>query len=190
MSSYLISYNEHIYRFLIPFFRLFGPDKRNQVERVEAKYDAWIIGYHRIGIKVAEALTGLHKKFSVIDFDPEAIERLRKDKVPFYFGDVADIEFLENLPLTSSKMVVMTIPAVDDQINLIKHIRKFNSKVLVIANAYHRTDAKTLYKHGANFVMMPHLVGGEWISKILRKEKWDNKTLDALKKKQHGSLHV
>lgn len=190
VSSYLISYNEQIYRFLIPFFRLFGPDKRNQVEKVVPKYDAWIIGYHRIGMKVAEALSGLRKKYSVIDFDPEAIERLRKDKVPFYYGDVADVEFLENLPIANSKMVIMTIPAVDDQINLIKYIRKSGSKALVIANAYHRPDAKTLYQHGANFVMMPHLLGGEWISKILRKEKWDNKTLDALKKKQHSSLRV
>ncbi|MFA6391531.1 MAG: cation:proton antiporter [Patescibacteria group bacterium] len=188
ISSYLISYNEQIYRYLLPVFRLFGPDKRNQIERVEVKYDAWIIGYHRIGMRVAETLNTLKKSFSVIDFDPEAVERLRKDKIPFYFGDVADVEFLENLPIASSKIVIMTIPAVDDQVNFIKFIRKHNSKILVIGNAYHRPDAKVLYEHGANFVMMPHLVGGQWIAKILLNQRWDKKTLSKLKTEQEKFL--
>ncbi|MFA6525199.1 MAG: cation:proton antiporter [Patescibacteria group bacterium] len=190
ISSYLISYNERIYQFLLPAFRQFGPDKYQQSERVSEKYDAWIIGYHRIGIKVAEALKGLGKKFAAIDFDPLAVALLRKEKIPFYFGDVADVEFLENLPIANSKMIVMTIPAVDDQISFIKFIRKFNSKVLIIGNAYHRPDAKVLYEHGANFVMMPHLVGGQWISKILRNKRWDKKTLSILRKEQDSSLVV
>jgi len=184
ISSYLISYNEQIYRFLLPLFCLFGKDKRRQSDAVPKKYDAWIIGYHRIGIKVAEALTCLKTNFSVIDFDPVAVGKLRKEKIPFYFGDIADIEFLEELSIANTKMIIMTIPSVDDQINLIKFVRKSNKKVLIIANAYHKGDAKILYDHGVNFVMMPHFMGGHWISKVLRKEKWNTKTLSLLKTNQ------
>ncbi|MFA6272187.1 MAG: cation:proton antiporter [Patescibacteria group bacterium] len=190
ISSYMISYNERIYQFLLPVFRRFGPDKYQQSERVSEKYDAWIIGYHRIGIKVAEALSKLGKKFAAIDFDPAAVAQLSKNKIPFYFGDVSDIEFLENLPIANSKMIIMTIPAVDDQISFIKFIRKINSKILIIGNAYHRPDARTLYDHGANFVMMPHLVGGQWISKILSNKRWDTKTFSQLKEEQKSSLSV
>ena len=94
-SSYLISYNEQIYRFLLPFFRLFGPDKHRQYDEIPENHEVWIIGYHRIGMKVAETMTALKMNFSVIDFDPAAIERVRKAGIPFYFGDIADIEFLE-----------------------------------------------------------------------------------------------
>lgn len=188
ISSYLISYNEQIYRILLPFFRLFGKDKYRQIERGAQHYDAWIIGYHRIGMKVAEAMRALETKFAVIDFDPVAVERLRKDDTPFYFGDVADVEFLEGLPMSRSALIVMTIPAVDDQINLMQFVRKSNAKALIIGNAYHRTDAEKLYEHGADFVMMPHFLGAQWISQILRDERWSEKTLAQLKAEQEAML--
>lgn len=189
-SSYLISYNEQIYRFLLPFFRLFGQDKYRQDDRAAENYDAWIIGYHRIGMKVAEAMNDLKTNFCVVDFDPAAIARLRKSALPFYFGDVADVEFLEGLPMAQSKMIIMTIPAVDDQINLIKFVRKSNSKALIICNAYHKADAEMLYGYGADFVMMPHFLGGQWIARVLRDEKWNTETLEQLKAEQEKILNA
>lgn len=189
ISSYLISYNEQIYHFLLPVFRKFGPDKYCQPDHAPENYDAWIIGYHRIGTRVAEAMADLKERFSVIDFDPAAASRLRVAKIPFYFGDIADIEFLEGLSIARSKIIVMTAPAVDDQINLVKFVRKSNKGVLLIGNAYHRSDAKILYEQGVNFVMMPHFMGGQWIYDVLRKEKWDSETLSRLKIKQDEILN-
>ncbi|MCR4322532.1 MAG: cation:proton antiporter [Candidatus Azambacteria bacterium] len=190
ISSYLISYNEQIYRFFLPYFRLFGPDKYRQNEHVTKKYDAWIIGYHRIGMKVAEAMSDLKTNFCVVDFDPAAVARIRKSDLPFYFGDIADIEFLEGLPIAQSKMIIMTVPTVDDQVNLIKFVRKTNDKALIIGNAYHKIDAEMLYRHGADFVMMPHFLGGHWISKVLRNEKWNIETLSQLKAEQDKLLNA
>lgn len=188
ISSYLISYNEQIYRFLLPFFKLFGMDKHRQIEKEPEIYDVWVIGYHRIGIKVVQLMSELKKKFAVIDFDPNAITNLKQNNMPFYFGDIADVEFLENTSLTKSKMIIMTIPAVDDQINLLKYARKNNNKILIIANAYHKLDAQVLYDNGADFVMMPHFMGGHWIAEILRKNNWDKKTLLKLKSEQKDLL--
>jgi len=181
ISSYFISYNENIYRFLLPVFRLFGADKHQQSEISGVTYDAWVIGYHRIGIRVVEAFKKLKTKVAVTDYDPEAINRLKKAKIPFFFGDVADIEFLEGLPIAASRIIVMTIPAVDDQINLIKQVRKKNPKLLIIANAYQKLDAQTLYRAGANFVMMPHFLGGEWIASVLSTNKWSARDLARLR---------
>jgi len=181
ISSYFISYNENIYRFLLPVFRLFGADKHQQSEISGVTYDAWVIGYHRIGIRVVEAFKKLKTKVAVTDYDPEAINRLKKAKIPFFFGDVADIEILDGLPIAASRIIVMTIPAVDDQINLIKQVRKKNPKLLIIANAYQKLDAQTLYRAGANFVMMPHFLGGEWIASVLSTNKWSARDLARLR---------
>lgn len=189
-SSYLISYNEQIYRFLLPTLRLLGPDKYRQRERAPKRYDVWVIGYHRIGMKVAAAMTARKAKFCVIDFDPEAVTRLRKARIPFYFGDVADVEFLEDLPILHSTMIIMTIPAVDDQINLIKFVRKGNAKVLIIGNAYYAQDAEKLYKQGADFVMMPHFLGAEWIAGVLHTKRMNRKVLTRLKTEQALTLRV
>ena len=186
ISSYMITYSEQVYRYLLPLFRIFGPDKYQQSEYPPKHYDAWIVGYHRIGAKVAQSMKEMGTSYAVIDFDPKIVQTLSGSSVPFYFGDIADIEFLESVPIGSAEMVVMTIPTVDDQINLIKHARNRNKDILIIANAYHQKDALLLYEHGANFVMMPHLVGADWITKILRGRVLDQKSFSELRAEQEA----
>lgn len=187
-SSYIIMYNEQIYRFLLPVFQLFGPDKKRQREKEVAVYDAWVVGYHRIGKRVCEALQ--HKKisFGVLDFDPAIIEELRREKMHAYFGDIADVEFLSDLPLASASFIIMTIPTVDDQLNLMAHVRAQNPDIIIVANAYYMAEAETLYAAGADYVMMPHVLGGNWIADVLKK-KVTHKRLATLREEQ-GILTV
>lgn len=185
ISSYLILYNEQIYRFLLPFFNLFGKDKnREQEEEMSGLYDVWVVGHHRIGYNVCEALEKMKKHFAVIDYDPLAIKKLRTKNTPCIFGDVADIEFLQDLNFNNTKLIVMTIPTTDDQLNLIHYLKGLKSKAIIIASAYHKSDAKILYDAGVDYVMMPHLLGGAWVANILRKTSWTKKNFALLKKEQ------
>ncbi len=183
-SSYIILYNEQIYRFFLPLFQLFGPDKLRQSNRPPRAYDAWVVGYHRIGKKVTEALKELDISFAVIDFDPSAIEELHKKKIPSVFGDIADVEFLGDLPVGSSDLIVMTIPTVDDQLNFMNHTHRVNPDILIIANAYYPQEAQILYEEGADYVMMPHAVGGSWIAKTLQTKKITRESLAKLRAAQ------
>ena len=182
-SSYLIMYNERIYQKLRPFFALFGPDRHKQDEHLAESYDAWVVGCHRIGQKVVDALRQMGKSHIVIDFDPDVIKRHEHDGTPHLFGDIADIEFLESLPLTGAKLIVMTIPAVDDQVNMIRFVRRsIGEDIPIVANAYHQPDSEELYRAGANLVMMPHMLGGHWIANALTHESWDMRSFAKLKK--------
>lgn len=183
LSSYLITYNEQVYRFLLPLFQVFGPDKLRQRNASPKIYDAWVVGYHRIGKKVSEALREKNIPFGVIDFDPNVIEELHHAKIPSFFGDIADVEFLSDLPIADASFVIMTIPTVDDQMNLIAHVRGRNPDILIVANASYAPEAAMLYEAGANYVMMPHVLGGNWIAGVLKK-KLTQKGLRALRAQQ------
>ncbi|EKD24300.1 MAG: sodium/hydrogen exchanger [uncultured bacterium] len=183
-SSYLIMYSERVYNFLLPFFALFGKDKYLQENQVPAIYDAWIVGYHRIGRRVCDALSEKKVPFAVVDFDPSAIKSLRRQKIPSFFGDIADIEFVQDLPLVNSKLVLITIPSTDDQIVLINHLRNAKSTALIIANAEQHANMHILYQAGADYVMMPHMVGGDWIADIIKTKEWIPETFDELKADQ------
>lgn len=181
-SSYLIMYNERIYQKLQPLFSLFGPDRNQQEEQAPESYDAWVIGCHRIGGQVVEGLRQMDRSYMVVDFDPEVAERLERDGTPHLFGDIADIEFLDGLPLAGAKLVVMTIPSVDDQISLIKYVHnKIGNKIPIIANAYHQQDSDALYEAGADLVMMPHMLGGNWIARALKREAWNGSSFVKLR---------
>jgi voltage-gated potassium channel Kch len=78
----------------------------------------------------------------------------------------------------------MTIPSVEDQINLLSHARKINPKIIILANAYHYNDADELYELGADYVMMPHLLGADWISGLLMRKRLTKKYFTSLKNEQ------
>mgnify|MGYP003995400011 CR=1 FL=1 len=192
LSSYAITYNEQLYKMMIPFFDMFGKDKYRQREDKAQKYDVWVFGYHRIGWKICEALAEKGKSFAVVDYNPAAIAKLKQRGIPAFFGDASDVEFLSQLPIEKAKMIISTLPEVDDQLTCIKHLRSTpeGKKVHIIANLYHIDALKEMYDAGASYVMMPHLVGGTWLSDILKNESWSKRTFSHLQKEQKEEMKM
>jgi hypothetical protein len=184
VSSYFITYNEQIYRILIPFLNLFGKEKTQVEELTSEIFDVWVLGYHRIGWKVCESLEKKGIKFAVVDFNPESIKKLKHRGIAAFFGDVADVEFLSSIPIEKAKLIVSTIPAADDQKTMINYVRGTKSDAMIIANLYHNNYLEDLYDAGANYVMMPHLLGGQWISEVLTHHGWNDKVFEKLRKDQ------
>lgn len=181
LSTYLITHNETVFEWLRPFFNFFGKDQSaDQTEKI-VHYPVWIFGYHRIGWRLGRALTEASMPYGIVDFDPESVERAKQEKAPVYFGDASDVEFLESLPLVKATMIVSTLPELEDQRTLISHVRRINRQAFIIANSYDSAIVPDLYRAGADYVMMPHLLGGAWISEILTTKKWSRQTFRALK---------
>ena len=190
VSSYAITYNEQLYKFFRPIFNIFGADKLRQKEQASEIYDVWVVGYHRIGWKICETLAAEKKSFAVVDYNPKAIAKLKQRAIPAFFGDIADVEFLESLPFEQAKIIILTIPEADDQLTLIKHVRAKSESVHIVANLYHKNHLDELYQAGANYVMMPHLLGGQWMSEVLQHSPWTKKTFVELKKSQREEMRL
>jgi Kef-type K+ transport system membrane component KefB len=190
VSSYAITYNEQLHKLIRPLLEIFGADKYSQTEHVETPYDVWVIGYHRIGWKVCDALKAQNKNLAVIDYNPKSIARLKHRGIPAFFGDVSDVEFIESLPFEQASLIILTIPEADDQLTFIKNVRMRSDKPLIIANLYHSNHLTDLYQAGANYVMMPHLLGGQWIAEVLNHSPWTKKTFTELKKDQREEMKM
>ncbi|MFH1789951.1 MAG: cation:proton antiporter [bacterium] len=191
ISSYLITYNEQFYKMSMPLLRRLGGDENRSIKEEKIDdYPVWIFGYHRIGWKVCEALAEKKVKFAVIDFDPTAISKLKRRQIPAFFGDAADVEFLEEIPLHKARLIISTLPEVDDQKTLITYIRQHNKKAQIIANLYHSDGLEELYQAGADYIMMPHLLGGQWISEILKNHAWTKTTFKKLRSSQKKEMQL
>ncbi|MFA6427223.1 MAG: cation:proton antiporter [Candidatus Magasanikbacteria bacterium] len=191
VSSYLITYNEQLYQKLIPLLNYFGKDKTQKKEPNEEEvFTVWVFGYHRIGWKVCEALAEQKISFAVVDYNPESVEKLKRRGIPAFFGDASDVEFLDGLPLDKAKLIISTIPEPDDEKTLITHVRRLSSKPLIIANLYHNTYLEDLYEAGADYVMMPHLLGGQWIVDVLKHKPWSSKTFKDLRVEQKNEMKL
>ena len=180
ISTYFVSYSNKIYKKIKGFVSLFEKKDLKYNSEKSKKYDTILFGYNRVGFSILRALKESNKNYLVVDFNPDTIKNLKKFGVPCLYGDVEDEDFLDELPIEKSKMIVSTVPEYETNIILLKYIKKENPNAIVILRSDSVNEAYELYKKGADYVLTPHLLGGEYVSKMIE----DLKIKDYAKEKE------
>jgi Kef-type K+ transport system membrane component KefB len=168
-TTYLITYSNQIYSLLDKYLSIFERKSVKSNKKLDRNYDALLLGYNRVGFSILNSFKRIHKKYLVVDYNPDVISDLNKLRIPALYGDVYDSDFLqEELPLSEAKLIVSTIPDFETNTLILRLIKKReNSKTIVILRAQSIDDALSLYKMGADYVLTPHILGGEYVAKII-----------------------
>ncbi|MDD2680955.1 MAG: cation:proton antiporter [Patescibacteria group bacterium] len=186
-SSYAMTYSYKIYNFLLPIFLLFGPDTFVQKEEIKESFNTIIFGYHRTGWKIGEALKKKKVSFAAVDFNPDSVASFNRRGIRSFFGDASDVEFLRSLPLAEAKTVISTIPSAEDQLVLINFVRQHNPKAVIVASLYHKKYLQPLYGAGADYVILPHLLGGSWAAEVIAKGEFSRRAAWSKYRRQQAS---
>lgn len=96
------------------------------------------------------------------------------------------MDIQQRAQVDSAKLVVSTIPDTEDNLILLNELKKENRKAKIVMMAFDSIDAKLLYKHGADYVILPYLAGGRQIAKIIEEENLGK--LEKLKEKDKKYL--
>ena len=171
LSTYMIIFSNKFYSVMEKFIFMFERKRTKKLRREKIKYSAILFGYNRIGFGILKSLKMIKKKYLVVDFDPDTIETLTKFRIPCLYGDAFDSEFLEELELDKIELAVSTIPDFETNLLLIEEIRNVNPDAIVIVRAHQINEALDLYKKGASYVLTPHFLGGEYVSKMIKELK-------------------
>ncbi len=183
ISTYMIIYSRGFYERVSGLISIFELKSVRKERRVKKSYDAILFGYNRIGFSILNSLKKIKQKYLVVDFNPDTITTLNKFRVPCLYGDMDDSDLLRELPLDKLKLAVSTVPEFESNFILIEQIRLVNSKAIVIARAHTIEDALNLYKKGANYVLTPHFLGGEYVSNMIKNIKTNDKKYEGEKEK-------
>lgn len=171
LTSYFIKHDNIIYRKLSSSLRIFETismeRKRLEYKRKDHKPQVVIFGCHRMGHIFLSALKKLHKSILVVDFNPEIIDELMKKKIACLYGDITNIEVLESIGLENVKMIISTVPHETDNEFLIGYVKSKNPKIKVFVTSNHSAQALDLYESGADYVILPHVIGGKKVSGFL-----------------------
>jgi Kef-type K+ transport system membrane component KefB len=180
-STYMIIYSDFIFKKISPFLSIF--ERKNMKEREIIKKDSEyiLLGYNRIGFSIIKSLSKITKNFLVVDYNPEVVRELQKDGINAIYGDVDDSEFLEDLGIFRASLVISTIPEVETNQLILNILKRNKSKTITLLTSRQINDALELYQRGANYVILPHFLGGEYTAKLL--EKFKNNELDYKKEK-------
>lgn len=187
-STYLIMYSDLVYSKIKRHLSLFERKKVKEKEIAERTYDSVLFGYNRIGFSILKSFAKVSRNRLVIDFDPNVIDELKKKGIAAAYGDVDDIESMDEIRLDQARIAVSTIPEIETNMVLLKMIREKNKDAVVIVTARQIADAFELYSAGADYVILPHFLGGQYTADIIGKAKTDRKRYEPLRRKQMVEL--
>ena len=181
LSSYLIKYDLKIFsgadRFLVPLEKIFSPKKMEfNIEKIGCH--VLFFGYHDLGKELFEKLRASHKEILVVDNDPENIQQLKEEGIPYLYSSVRDPILFDHIDLTTVGLVVSSITDVQDTKMIIHHLKKKNPTAVAIVTAKSLRDSLELYKASADHVIYPSSVNEQHISVLLEDYTTDvNKVL-------------
>ncbi|MBW3000204.1 NAD-binding protein, partial [Candidatus Woesearchaeota archaeon] len=179
-TSYMIKFDDLIYNWLSKYlnvFDLMSTGEKLQYTPKEIEYNVILVGYDRIGYNVLRSFMHMKKSLLVIDFNPDIINDLFKRKIPCIYGDIGDSELIERLNLKKVDMIVSTVPHIMENKLVIKKTKQVNHKAIIFVTANDVEEALELYRTGADYVILPHFLGGERVSTILQSTADDLKQI-------------
>ena len=160
LSTYMILYSFPLYRFLSSPLKIF--ERRNPYREAVSDtlaeteaVDVILVGLGNYGSGLIEHL--LRRKNAVVgvDFDPGTLEKWRKRGVPVLYGDIADPDMHEQLPLKKARWVISAVRSKEMNLALIHNLKKDGYAGKVALTATNRQEAAEFEKAGANLVFRP-----------------------------------
>ncbi len=173
LTSYYIEFNDFFFRFLEKPLKIFDRFTTEGLEYLPSKKVPRIVlcGHNRIGYSILRTLHKVKEEVLVIDYNPEIIDKMVEQGHHCIYGEVTDEEIIERMNLPKIKLLISTVPDINDNILLIRKIREVNKRATVLVTANSVDDAMKLYNKGASYVVLPHFLGGEHVSHMITKIK-------------------
>lgn len=182
LSSYAIKYNHELYLLFEKMLGYFGIKSGRIGEPEAAKehksYPIVILGFHRGARALVERIMSLKpeilEQILVIDFNPEFLAELKNIGIAGLFGDISSMDTLKHAHIEGSQIILSTIPDMllkgTNNLKIVKTCRAIAPRATIIATADFSTQIEELKLAGANEVILPYSLAGEYLSNYLLKE--------------------
>jgi Trk K+ transport system NAD-binding subunit len=95
----------------------------------------------------------------IIDYNPMTIKDLQDKKYNAIYGDLQDAEFLDELDMSNTKMIISTVPDFEANALLIKTIKE-HKKIdpIIITTSHQISETLELYEMGSTYVVTPYFL--------------------------------
>lgn len=160
-STYMILYSHSLYermaRFLTPFERRqpFRELTNEAPGTHEVQAEVVVLGLGRYGSRLLGQLHQAGVSAIGVDFDPEAVARLRKRGHSVYFGDAEDPDFVESLPLKQAKIAVVTLPQLEANLALLHALKSAGFSGRITAAVRDTAHGRALLAAGVADIINP-----------------------------------
>jgi Trk K+ transport system NAD-binding subunit len=165
-STYMILYSGRLYQLLsrpLKVFERHDPYREAAIDthREVGSIDVVMIGLGNFGNGLNEHLLRRGKTILAVDFDPEVLQRCCTLGLSVLYGDMADPEMHEQLPLNQTRWVVSTVRSRELNLALLRHLKNRGYDGKIALTAVNQKEADEYEKAGAHLVFRPFVDAAE-----------------------------
>ena len=113
-----------------------------------------LVGYGRVGRRIAEALDEKGIAYVVADVNREKVEALRERNIPAVSGDAADPAVLIQAHVARARMLVIATPDTVGVRKMVETAKMLNPPISIVIRTHSEDEAELLRKENAGTVFM------------------------------------
>jgi len=162
ITAYLIKYDDSMYNaFLGDVFSRIWKDAgiETRYSKDNLKDHLVVFGYHKMAEPIVRGAKG--SRYVVVDHNPEKVRMLSERRVRVMLGDISNPEIFESVNASEARMIISCISNSQVNLGLIKRAKEEGSNALLVVSCSDEAGAEDLYEAGADYVIVPLLLGGE-----------------------------
>lgn len=113
-----------------------------------------LVGYGRVGRRIADALAAQHLPFVVVEQNREVVERLRGQGLMAVAGDAAEPVVLVQAHIANARMLVIATPDTLDVRRMVSVSRSLNPDIEIVVRTHNEAEAKLLESENAGKIFL------------------------------------
>jgi CPA2 family monovalent cation:H+ antiporter-2 len=119
-----------------------------------------ICGFGRVAVELADALEKRKLRYLVIEYNPQIVQRLRKQGTQVIYGDAGNPAVLEQAHLETARLLAVLMPDAAAAERATRHARTTSSRLDIVARATSTEHVDHLRRAGATEVVQPEFEAG------------------------------
>jgi len=144
-----------------------------------------LVGYGRVGERIANAMRAHHIPFVVADQNRELVERLREEGTAAVFGDAAEPAVLIQAHIANARMLVIAVHDAFNVRQMISTARTLNPQIQTLVRTHNETEARLLESEGAQHVFLGEQeLAQAMVRQVLARDE------EVRLRSDHGALHA
>ncbi|MDO9259341.1 MAG: YbaL family putative K(+) efflux transporter [Polaromonas sp.] len=113
-----------------------------------------LVGYGRVGRRIAEALTANQLPFVVVEQNREVVERLRAEGLMAVSGDAVEPVVLVQAHIANARMLVIATPDTLNVRQMVNTARTLNPEIEIVVRTHSEAEAKLLESEHAGKIFL------------------------------------
>ncbi|MFM7065580.1 MAG: cation:proton antiporter [Gammaproteobacteria bacterium] len=139
------------------------------VEAVVPPPQVLLVGYGRVGRRIAEVLTAEQRPFMVVERDQQLVDQLRQQAVPVLQGDAADPEVLAECRIATTAVLVLATNDLLRARRIMEAARTLHPGIPIVLRVHDETEHAVLRENAlVDALMGEHELAHAMASRVLK----------------------